>query len=434
MSKPPRDARLLALGLGLFLLFAALAVLSIYLLVGESRRSRILTEYEADRLATALAESLASQTLGASPKELDERILGFGLYGKDGELVAGLGDAPASVERPSPRSAFSYDEANRRLVLVRGLGVGGMPGPFMRAMRQRMGMGMGKNGRSAGFLYLSVDISDYYRRRALLRAATIAAPLAVAGLAACFLGLLASNLRYRKRAEEKETLARLGESARTLAHEVRNPLGAIRIQTALLRQKFGSDGEAQLEVIDEETERLNALSRKASDFLRDPRGDPRRVELGPFLEELARRSPYAPSYSSEGASSAGGTSAHIDPELLRQAIDNLLRNAGEAMAAQEGTTSATDGRGGGCIELALSVERPVRRCRAIIEVRDRGPGIGSEKMSKVFDPFFTDKEGGSGMGLPLARRYVEAAGGRLTLVDREGGGLVARVELPAECA
>lgn len=418
MEKPKRDARFLTLGLGIFLLFAALALLSIYLLVGESRRSRILTEYEADRLATALAESLASQSLEAAPRELDERILGFGLYGKDGELVAGLGDAPASMERPSPRSAFAYDEARRRLVLVRGLGVGGMPGPLMRAMRQRMGV----NGRTAGFLYLSFDISDYYRRRAFLRAATVAAPLAVAGLAACFLGLLASNLRYRKRAEERETLARLGESARTLAHEIRNPLGAIRIQTALLRQKFGAEGEEQLGVIDEEAERLNALSRKASDFLRDPRGEPRRVELGPFLEELARRSQYAPAYSEEGAAEGSQVAARIDPELLRQAVDNLLRNAGEATPGGDG------------IELALGLERSPRRCRAVIEVRDRGPGIGADKMAKVFDPFFTDKEGGSGMGLPLARRYVEAAGGRLALADREGGGLVARVELPAECA
>jgi len=75
-----------------------------------------------------------------------------------------------------------------------------------------------------------MDISAYYRSRILYRAAAVVAPAAIAVIAAVFLFLLVSNVRHRRRSQEQETLARLGESARTLAHEIRNPLGAIRIQ------------------------------------------------------------------------------------------------------------------------------------------------------------------------------------------------------------
>ena len=68
--------------------------------------------------------------------------------------------------------------------------------------------------------------------------------------------------------------------------------------------------------------------------------------------------------------------------------------------------------------------------RVVISVRDRGKGIPPELSEKVFDPFFTDKVYGSGVGLSLSRRFVEAAGGTLTLLQRRGGGTEARVTLP----
>jgi two-component system sensor histidine kinase HydH len=79
------------------------------------------------------------------------------------------------------------------------------------------------------------------------------------------------------------------------------------------------------------------------------------------------------------------------------------------------------------VEIALSREGG----RITIAVRDKGKGIPGELLKKVFDPFYTDKIHGSGIGLPLARRFVEAAGGTLTLAPRTGGGTEARVVLPA---
>jgi signal transduction histidine kinase len=422
MRTIPRESRLLAAST--LLLFFLLALLSFFLIAGELRRSRILTEYEADRLSTALAETLRSQDSGDQPVA-DRRVLGFGLYRFDGFRVYGFGDAPFSLLPSEGRPRFVYDEGGARLSLTRGLGAAGMWGPSasrngMRSMRKRMeAMGRGPGG----FLYLSLDIGDYLRRRRLLVAASCLTPLIIVFLAALFARLIASNTRYRRAAEGRETLARLGESARTLAHEIRNPLGAIRIQTGIMRQRLHGESWPELDAIDEETERLNVLSRRVGDFLRNPEGRPERVELDAFLSELAGRSPYRPHYL------PGPKPAFVvfDPELLRSSIENLLRNASESYGLGDGRAADSAAEVG---EVELALERDGNG-RFAIAVRDRGLGIAAEAADKVFDPFYTDKVRGSGIGLPLARRFVEAAGGSLVLEARKDGGTEARISLPA---
>jgi two-component system sensor histidine kinase HydH len=262
-----------------------------------------------------------------------------------------------------------------------------------------------------------MDISSYYRTRLVYRAAAAVAPFAVAGVAALFLSLLASNARHRRRAEEQETLARLGESARTLTHEIRNPLSAIRIQAGLLRKKAGAAAPSHLDAIDEEVERLSDLTRRVSDFIRNPRGEPRPILLDGFLRELAGKLPVPVAFTTAGDQS--GTRVSFDAELLRSVLENLVRNAHESYG---------DGASAGPVEVELAREK----ANAVISVRDRGKGIPPELSQRVFDPFFTDKVHGSGVGLSLSRRFVEAAGGTLALLPRRGGGTEARVTLPAE--
>ncbi len=262
-----------------------------------------------------------------------------------------------------------------------------------------------------------MDISSYYRSQLLYRTSAVIVPIVIAALAALFLLLLSSNIRHRRRAQEQDTLARLGESARTLAHEIRNPLGAIRIQSGLLRKKVPHDAAAQLDAIDEEVERLTLLSRRVADFLKNPRGDPVRILLDGFLKDLAGKLPTPVAYTA--ATEARDAVVSFDGELLRSVIENLVRNAHE---------SYVDAAGG--IEMELSHERGL----VMISVRDRGKGIPPELAQKVFDPFFTDKVHGSGVGLSLSRRFIEAAGGTLTLLPRAGGGTEARIALPAGSA
>jgi len=416
MKRPSPES--LRIAVPLLLLFALLAALGVFLVLGESQRSRLLTEYEAERMATRLVETIQDQGF-EDLKAVDSRILGFGLYGPRGNPVLRWGDAPESMKAVALAAAFSYDTAARRLSLTRPLGIRAaeLNDQNQRSQRPRMGTA----GRGAmGYLYLSLDIREYYRRQTLYSLAAVAVPVLVAALACAFIILATSNARFRRRAQERETLARLGESARTLAHEIRNPLSAIRIQTSLLRQALPDAGESEraaLDAIEEETERLNALSRRVGDFLKNPAGSPTRLELNAFLADIAARSPHRPRYSSTVQS----VYVLFDPELLRSSVENLLGNARESYADSE-----TEGE----VEFELSVTTGKRGRRALIAVRDRGRGLTALSAKKAFDPFYSSKEHGFGIGLPLARGFGEAAGGELFLEQREGGGAEARIELP----
>jgi signal transduction histidine kinase len=260
-----------------------------------------------------------------------------------------------------------------------------------------------------------MDVSRFFRARTLSRVGTAAAPLLIGGIAAAFLLLLTSNLRMRRRAEEQETLALLGDSARTLAHEIRNPLSAIRIQTGLLRKRLPGAPTHELDVIDEEAERLNVLSRRVGEFVKNPRGNPEPLPIREFLRDLGDRLPHPVRLSPD----IPALTVSFDRELLRSVIENLVRNAWESYGESVSDKGIEVGafRQGG---------------RVLIVIRDRGRGIPAELEEKVFDPFFTDKVHGSGVGLPLARRFVEGAGGTLTLVRAAGGGTEARVSLRLE--
>ena len=441
MKFPANEWRFLAPAF--LVLFLGLAVLAVFLLVGESRRARILTEYEADRMAYALADEYRTEG-SLDLASFDPRIRGFGLYRPSGAPVTRVGSAPDLFSFDETRPGFTYDPGRRLLTLVRIAGMdasamrGMMGGPGIRGMMgggPGPGMGPGQGPPSgafgdgsqprgpfhgpAGTIYLSMDIGSYYRTRALYRTAAAIAPLAVAGIAALFLALLASNARHRRRAEEQETLARLGESARTLTHEIRNPLGAIRIHTGLLRKRLPPEESAHLDAIDEEIERLSTLTRRVTDFIKNPKGAPERILVEAWLRDLAGKLPGEVSFITEGNQSRAAVS--FDAELLRSVIENLVRNAHESYG-DDGSPRP--------VELELSGEKD----RVVIAVRDRGKGIPPQIAERVFDPFFTDKVHGSGVGLSLSRRFVQAAGGTLSLLPRRGGGTEARVTLPAEAS
>jgi signal transduction histidine kinase len=411
MKSSARESQFLLLAFSI--LFCGLAVLAIFFLTGESRRARILTEYEADRTASALLDAYRSGE-EIDPALVDPRVLGFGIY-IAGDPILRLRQAPAQLPNHQQSSGFSYNPAEKTLLVVRPLGAGGMDTPGMQGMMRRAPFGMRRPGR-AGTLALLMDVRPFYRARLLYRVAAIVVPLAIAGVTVLFLSLAASNRRYRRAAEDREMLARLGEISHTLAHEIRNPLSAIRMQTGLLRRSARQTDEGPLTAIDEEVARLTLLTRRIGDFLRNPRGSPERIELEGFLRETAGRFPW-PVQLRGGEP---GAAVLFDRELLRSVIENLVRNAHE---------SYDDDESPGPREVSIAFSRQADRVS--VRVCDRGKGISPERANAVFDPFVTDKVGGSGIGLAISRRFVQAAGGTLELLPREGGGTEARILLAA---
>jgi len=408
MKNSTRDTRILIASFAL--LFIGLAVLSVLLLRGQSRNTRILLEYETDRTASELLDAFRA-TGDIRVTTLDTNILAFGMYAPSGEALALYGAAPFALVVTGTQSTFRYEPALGSLTLVRALGTRGplmmgggkgSPGMMRGGMRSS-----GPAGAGGGALFLRVKAGAWYGSQRLFNAGTILAPLIVGGIAAAFLLLLLSNLRYRRAAEERSRLMLLGESARTLAHEIRNPLGAIRIQTGLLR-RTGAGGR-ELDIIDEEVERLNTLARRVGDFLKNPRGQPEPIDLAAFLADIVRRVP-GPVRLDERIDAV---IVDFDPALLRSVVENLLRNSQESAESE-------------IVEIGLVRDGK----RVAIFVWDRGPGIPPHLAEKVFDPFFTSKIRGSGLGLALSRRFVEASGGTLTLAPRAGGGTEARIDLP----
>jgi signal transduction histidine kinase len=137
------------------------------------------------------------------------------------------------------------------------------------------------------------------------------------------------------------------------------------------------------------------------------------VNLREFLPDLIKRIPGEAKLSLDIAPGLGA-SVSMDPHRLRSVLENLLINAYEAC--------------GEC-EFELILQR--HRRDIIMRILDRGPGITPEDLERIFDPFFTTKTRGSGIGLAIARQFVNAAGGTLDYLPREGGGSEFRIVLKA---
>jgi two-component system sensor histidine kinase HydH len=203
----------------------------------------------------------------------------------------------------------------------------------------------------------------------------------------------------------------LGTAAGTLAHEIKNPLSSIRIQTGILKKTLGGAGKEEIAIIDEEVDRLSALIFRVTDYLRDAGGNRRPLNVWEALrtvsERLCGRNILEDESCREGL-------ILMDGERARSVFENIIRNALES-GGEAKDISASVRRNNGFLEIVLS---------------DRGKGIAPEHMGRIFDPFFTGKSTGTGIGLNIGKRFVEAAGGSIALENREGGGIRVRMLFP----
>ena len=243
-------------------------------------------------------------------------------------------------------------------------------------------------------------------------------------------GDLATPLRERRRADQvgmlRDTLEEMRKalSARDeeremllagIAHEVRNPIGALDLFAGLLAEELSGRPEAAH--VDRLRSELSSLEKVVGEFLDFARARPQRrdeVDLSSMAKEVADL--CAPLSAARAVSllAEGAGTVRADREQVRRALMNLTRNAIEAAP--------------GGSEVRVSAHREGRVAR--LEVEDRGPGLSAEARGNLFRPFFTTKERGTGLGLALAKKVADAHGGALALVDREGGGTIARLELP----
>jgi len=230
-----------------------------------------------------------------------------------------------------------------------------------------------------------------------------------------------ADITARKQAEERlrqqAALARVGQMAAVVAHEVRNPLAGIKGAMQVLIGRRAKDDD-EVRVLRDIIARVDSLNDLISDlmvFARPRSPQLAEVELTRLVTEavtMARRDPagQALDIRVEGATA----SVRADADLVRATLLNLLLNAGQALG----------GHGHVTVRVARSA------AQASIEVRDNGPGIPEALREQVFEPFFTTKARGGGLGLAIARRTAEIHGGTVTLECPASGGTVVTLTLP----
>lgn len=262
-------------------------------------------------------------------------------------------------------------------------------------------------------IYLSIDASSYSDELVRLRILSLVLLLVTLLVYILVLYVYRQNKKYKALLVRQESLVSLGEAARTLTHEIKNPLSAITIQIALLKRTVAKENMEDLYTIEHETKRLIELTDKVSDFLRKPLGEPKRIDAVKEIKELFPLFKDEIIYEPE---SLGSMFTEFDPNRFRSVFENLIKNAIEAT------------REGDVPEVSISIRR-VRKGKFEIAVKDRGVGIDAKDQKKIFDPFFTTKIHGSGIGLSISMQFVKAVGGELVLKRRSGGGTAAIVTL-----
>ncbi len=264
----------------------------------------------------------------------------------------------------------------------------------------------------------------------------------ICGAAAFFKDL--TQIEQREEQERlRDRLAALGEMAASMAHEIRNPLAAIDVTCSLIRRRLPAD-DGTRELLDKITVEVRRLSRTVDsslEFVRPVRPTLTIAHLSPVIDEaiaLAAERAARPGVRIDRQSLRAEEAFLMDRTLLREVITNLVLNAIEAVQSD------------GCVSISTEVTEALREPilpeaqtvarsfdpwqefdrYAVIRVRDNGPGIGDQALSRLFQPFCTTKKNGSGVGLSTAKKIIDSHRGSIDVNTAPDGGACFTVRLP----
>lgn len=321
-------------------------------------------------------------------------------------------------------SAANQALADRLTVGLVGLGVcgsaGGLLGGWAIAAAVRRSI-----VRTEGWLRETAALLDRAARAEEAGAPLAAAPGDPLERATASVSAVLRRLRETERAALRaEQLAWVGQMAAGIAHEVRNPLMAIKLLVQAAADRPGGSGfrPRDLRVLEEEIVRLEQIVSGFLDFARPPRPDARPVDVATLVCQTVdgvRARADLQGVAVEVRTPPGPAVAAVDPNQLRQVVYNLLFNALDAQP------------GGG--RVAVSIEPRTEaddQPEVAVTVADAGPGLPADLGDRIFEPFVSTKEAGMGLGLSICRRIAEAHGGTLGAAAAPGGGAVFTVRLP----
>ena len=291
--------------------------------------------------------------------------------------------------------------------------IGGRP-------RWRRGFGAaspdaGRWARSRSMLIVFEPLEAHALQRSVTRSVIVALAALLALIAAAIVLWRLSRRaeQLQESAERDRRLVTLGEMSAVLAHEIRNPLAALKGHAQLLLERLGDAGaprEKAARVV-AEAQRLERLTEDLLSFVRSSQVSPVPVDPAAVLREAVRDVDPA---QIDLDTTAAPASWRLDPVRMHQALVNLLRNAVEASPAS-----------------AHAVASVAREGESLgFRVRDRGLGVPTGDTERIFEPFYTTRAQGTGLGLAVARRIVELHGGAVTAYTHPEGGAEFRVVIP----
>jgi nitrogen fixation/metabolism regulation signal transduction histidine kinase len=242
-------------------------------------------------------------------------------------------------------------------------------------------------------------------------------------------GVLRAGMRHmaadleagRRAAIEAERLAAFRESARQVAHELKNPLTPIRFAVERLRRRqteVPAELSEAVDVLAAESARLDAMARSFAQFGRLPEGPPSDVDLGELAREAVRTT-VPPHVSSTVTVAEGLPLLRGHHDALSRAVGNVLLNAVEACG------------GSGSIAVRVASQDRDGHREIAVEVRDTGSGIPAERLASIWEPYVTHKAGGTGLGLAIVKQTVVAHGGRVEAESAPEAGTAIRLIFPA---
>jgi signal transduction histidine kinase len=245
-----------------------------------------------------------------------------------------------------------------------------------------------------------------------------------------------------RRARNAERLAEIGAMTGGLAHEIKNPLSTIGLNAQLLAEgidELSVPGEdkgrlsRRVGTLRREVDRLRGILTDFLQYAGTVRLDPRPTDLNGVVEELVDF--FLPQAEKSGVRlradlAAGPLMGSLDAPLIKQAVLNLMLNAVQAMSPPAGGAGAAGADSPRELILRTAREDRGGAPSLVLHVIDTGPGMTPETQSKIFNPYFTTRAGGSGLGLPTARRLIEAHDGTIEVHSEPARGTDFTITLP----
>ncbi len=414
-----KDKRLTARGLALLLfLLASIAAAGVFRGVNEYNRllSRNMGERTLnDFISIARESSSVEHALEVLQDRTGTEVTGIGGYSRDGEARFILGTAPEAIDTENMKSdqngprQYILNRSRGTLIIIQS------PPPRHEDDNPPP---REPDSRSPVFEALFHEVNyweirqpGYWARNMVYKVGLAAAEILIALALWYVFWLNEKNRQYRQKIEDQRNLVVIGTAASTLAHEIKNPLSIIRLQTELISRISGDEVGREIKIINEETQRLTMLAGHVNDFLRDPEGSPEvlnPLEVLPEIGAAILGMPLKLSFDRKDLR------IQFDRNRFRSVVENIILNAAQSGSSYE--------------EITVSLER--KGPFICINFCDRGTGIKPENLARVYDPFFTTKSNGTGVGLGVVHRFITAAGGKLSINNREGSGVCVSLELP----